>query len=63
MKDLNAALCLVFVIEGLFLFALPGAWKQLIERMQALGERELRIAGAVMVVAGLLALQLVRRLG
>lgn len=63
MKDLNAALCLVLVIEGLFVFALPGAWKQVVERMQALGERELRVAGAVMIVVGLLALQLVRRLG
>lgn len=60
MKDFNAALCLVLVIEGLFLLALPAAWKRLAERLQSLGERELRIAGAVMVVLGLLSLQLVR---
>lgn len=61
MKDLNAALCLVLVVEGVFLFALPAAWKRMAELLQSLSERDLRIAGAVMVVIGLLALQLVRR--
>jgi uncharacterized protein len=60
-KDLNAALCLVLVVEGMFLFALPAVWKRMAVLLQSLGERELRIAGAVMVVIGLLALQLVQR--
>ncbi|HSX62642.1 MAG TPA: DUF2065 family protein [Tahibacter sp.] len=60
MKDLNAALCLVLVVEGLFLFALPAAWKRVAALLQSVGERELRIAGAAMIVIGLLALQLVR---
>lgn len=60
MKDLNAALCLVLVVEGLFLLALPAVWKRMAALLQSIGERELRIAGAVMIVIGLLALQLVR---
>lgn len=61
MKDLNAALCLVLVVEGMVLFALPALWKRMADLLQRLSERELRIAGAVLVVVGLLALQLVRR--
>lgn len=61
MKDLNAALCLVLVVEGVFLFALPAVWKRMADLLQSLSERDLRIAGAVMVVVGLLALQLVQR--
>jgi uncharacterized protein len=60
-KDLNAALCLVLVVEGLFLFALPSVWKRMAALLQGIGERELRITGAVMIAIGLLALQLVRR--
>ncbi len=35
-------------------------WKRLAAVLQSVGERELRIAGAVMIIVGLLALQLVR---
>lgn len=58
--DLWAALALVLVIEGLFLFAAPDAWKRMAEQMQAVGSRQLRIYGAVMVGLGLLALQWIR---
>ena len=58
--DLWAALALVLVIEGLFLFAAPGAWKRMAEQLQAVGNRSLRIYGAVMVGLGLLALQWIR---
>ena len=52
MSDLWAALCLVFVIEGLMLFAAPGFWKRNAEHLQAqrlgrsqwYGRYELRIA-------------------
>ncbi|HOV58977.1 MAG TPA: DUF2065 family protein, partial [Rhodanobacteraceae bacterium] len=36
MKTLNAALCLVLVIEGLFLFAAPGLWKRMAEQLRQL---------------------------
>lgn len=59
MKLLNAALCLVLVIEGLFLFAAPGLWKRMAEQLRQLDESSLRIGGAVMIGVGLLALKLV----
>jgi uncharacterized protein YjeT (DUF2065 family) len=57
--DLLAALCLVFVIEGLFLFAAPQAWQRVVEQMRQLEPRQLRIIGGVMVGVGVLVLQLV----
>jgi len=58
--DLWAALSLVLVVEGLLLFAAPGAWKRAMAQLLALGDRPLRVAGAVLAGLGLLALQLVR---
>ena len=63
MSDLWAALCLVAVLEGLMLFAFPDAWKRMAEQMQALQSRQLRIGGALLLGAGLVALYLVRRVG
>ncbi len=57
--ELLAALCLVLVIEGLFLFAAPGAWQRIVEQMRELEPRQLRIIGGVMVGVGVLALKLV----
>ena len=58
-SELAAALCLVLVLEGLFLFAAPGAWKRMAEQMQQIDPRALRMIGGVMVVAGLIALKIV----
>ena len=60
METLAAALCLVVVLEGLVLFAAPGAWKRAIEQLQGLEERQLRRIGALMLIVGLLALGFVR---
>lgn len=57
-KQLLAALCLVLVIEGLFLFVAPHAWKNFAEQMRQLDERSLRIAGGVMVALGLIMLKM-----
>ena len=59
MESLGAALCLVLVIEGLFLFASPGLWKRMAAQLQQIDERTLRMIGAAMVVVGWLVLQLV----
>jgi uncharacterized protein YjeT (DUF2065 family) len=59
-EDLLSALCLVAIIEGLFLFAMPGGWKRAMEQMQAMSERQLRIAGGVILAVGLVALYFVR---
>lgn len=58
--DLLAALCLVLVLEGLFLFIGPGTWKRMAAEMQEVPTRALRAAGGAMIIAGLLALQWVR---
>lgn len=60
MRDLLAALCLVAVLEGLLLFAFPGAWKRMIEQMHTLEDRHLRRIGGLVLGLGLLALYLVR---
>ena len=54
-----AALCLVLVLEGLFLFAAPQAWQRMAEQMRQLQPRQLRLIGGVMMAVGVLALQLV----
>ncbi|MBD8527240.1 DUF2065 domain-containing protein [Pseudomarimonas arenosa] len=59
-EDLLAALCLMLVIEGLFLLAGPNAWKRMAEQIQQLPTSNLRVGGAVMVGLGLICLQLVR---
>ncbi len=56
---LTSALCLVLVLEGLFLFAAPNLWKRMAEQMRQLDARQLRIAGGVMIGIGLLTLKLI----
>ena len=60
MKDLWAALCLVAVLEGLFLFAGPGAWKRAAEQLHGLPDRHLRAVGGIVLIVGLLSLHFVR---
>jgi uncharacterized protein YjeT (DUF2065 family) len=58
--DLLAALSLVLVLEGLFLFAAPGAWKRMVTQMLPQPERQLSAIGGFMVIVGLIALYLIR---
>lgn len=58
-SELAAALCLVLVLEGLFLFASPNAWKRMAEQLQQIEVRTLRLIGGGMVVAGLILLKIV----
>lgn len=53
-----AALCLVLVFEGLFLFAAPNAWQRMAEQMRQLEPRQLRLIGGVMMAVGVMALKL-----
>ena len=59
-SDLFAAVCLVLVIEGLFLLVAPGAWRRVATQMSATSPKALRISGGIMIAAGLIFLQLVR---
>lgn len=58
--ELAAALCLVLVLEGLFLFVAPGSWKRMAEQLQQVDSRTLRLIGAGMIGVGLVLLHLVR---
>lgn len=58
-NELAAALCLVLVLEGLFLFASPRLWKRMAEQMQAIDPRTLRMIGGGMIVVGLIMLKIV----
>ena len=60
MPDLWAALCLVAVLEGLVLFAAPGAWKRAAEQLQAMPDEHVRRVGAVVLILGLVSLYFVR---
>ena len=55
-----SALCLVAVLEGLFLFVAPRGWKQAVAQLHQLSDRSLRILGGMFLAAGLVSLYLVR---
>lgn len=59
-RELLSALCLVAVLEGLFLFLTPDGWKRTAERLYVMSSTQLRVFGAVVVVVGLLSLWAVR---
>src|SRR3546814_11575283 len=63
MSDLWTALCLVAVLEGLVLFAFPDAFKRMDEQMRAIESRQLRVAGAIVLVAVPVELSLGRGVG
>jgi len=58
--DLWAALCLVVVIEGLFLFAAPGAWKRAAAQLLNLPDEHVRRIGGIVLALGLVSLWVVR---
>ena len=58
--DLLAALALVLILEGLFLFAAPNAWKRMVAQLLPQPERQLSAIGGFMLIAGLIALYFIR---
>lgn len=60
MNDLWAALSLVAIIEGLFLFIAPGGWKRSAEQLHAMTDTNLRTVGGVILIIGIIALYLIR---
>lgn len=54
------ALCLVFVLEGLFPFLLPHLWRRTMLQMITQPDRTLRIFGLVSMLLGLGLLILIR---
>jgi uncharacterized protein YjeT (DUF2065 family) len=59
-SDLMAALAILLVLEGLLPFLNPPGTKRVMAQLSQLPERELRVAGAISVAAGLLLLFFVR---
>ena len=60
MTDFWAALCLVAVLEGLVLFAAPGAWKRAVMQLLDMPDEQVRRVGGVVLILGLVSLYLVR---
>ncbi|MGH8159487.1 MAG: DUF2065 domain-containing protein [Rhodanobacter sp.] len=58
MHQLTAALCLMMVIEGLLLFAVPQGWQAMVREALKLPPRTLRLYGAGVMVTRLVLLQL-----
>jgi len=59
--ELLSALCLVAVIEGLFLFVAPRRWRQAVEQLHQLPDIGLRLLGGISIAIGLVSLFLIRR--
>lgn len=60
--ELLSALCLVAVLEGLFLFVAPRGWRQAVEQLHQLPDIGLRLLGGIFIAVGLVSLFLIRRL-
>ena len=58
--SLWAALALVLVIEGLLPFLAPRLWRESFAKLVAMSDGQLRFIGLASIVAGLIALWLVR---
>ena len=58
--DLFAAFALYLVIEGVLPFANPRGWKQSIEMVAQLSNRNLRVFGLVSMIVGVLLLAVIR---
>lgn len=60
MDDLWAAMALLLVFEGILPFLAPGRWKEAVQALAQLDDRQLRLIGLGSMVAGLLSLWWVR---
>jgi uncharacterized protein YjeT (DUF2065 family) len=59
-NDLLAAFALYLILEGLLPFITPKGWKQSLEQITQLSDRQLRIIGFSSMLAGLVLLTIVR---
>jgi len=58
--EILTALALVLVLEGILPFVGPGRYKQLVAQIVLLSDNQLRTAGLMAMIAGLVLLFLVR---
>ena len=59
-EQLLIALSLILVFEGIVPFLYPQRWRQLVNRLAGLDDRQLRLAGLVCMLAGVALLYLSR---
>jgi uncharacterized protein YjeT (DUF2065 family) len=59
--DLGAALALLLVLEGIFPFVSPGAMRRALATIGELSDAQLRVAGFVSMLLGLVLLYIVNR--
>ncbi len=59
-QDLFSALALVLILEGILPFVSPDRWRNLMNAMHEMGDRELRRLGAVSMIAGLILLYIIK---
>ena len=57
-KQLLIAFSLMLVLEGVLPFLYPQRWRNLVSRLSEIDDRQLRIAGLVSMIAGLVLLTL-----
>jgi uncharacterized protein len=60
-KILLTALALVFIIEGVLPFLLPGLWRDTFRRLTEMSDGQLRFIGLTSMLVGLLLLLLARQ--
>lgn len=58
--ELLSAFALVLVLEGILPFVSPEFWRDIMRQAGELDDKQLRSVGAVCMLAGLLALYLIR---
>ena len=61
MLDLISAIGLVFVIEGLILFISPKRIKQILNLLERLSEKKIRLIGLLSIIIGIVIVALIRQ--
>ncbi|WP_269619878.1 DUF2065 domain-containing protein [Zhongshania sp. BJYM1] len=59
-QELSVAISLVLIIEGVLPFLSPERWRLLAYRMADMDSRNVRIAGLISMISGLILLSLLR---
>ena len=59
-SDLLAAIALLLVLEGVLPFLKPSAMRGISRKLEALSDQQLRVAGFISMLAGIVLLSIVR---
>lgn len=58
--DLAVAACLLLVLEGMMPFLSPGGWRQMVQQIAMLSERNIRLMGLASMLLGAILLGVLR---